>query len=78
MTERHGSQFVDLRKELINPKMVDKAKEVEAVAFPPKKMFGGAERAVVKERKDGLNAWMKAVLPMCPGDRNMGAFMGPF
>lgn len=38
-------------------------------------MFGGAERAVVKERKDGLNLWMKAIMPLCEGDRNLAMFL---
>ncbi len=38
-------------------------------------MFGGAEPAVVKERKDGLNAWMKAIMPLCEGDRNLAMFL---
>ena len=32
-------------------------------------------RAVVKERKDGLNTWMKAVMPICPGDRHPAMFL---
>lgn len=38
-------------------------------------MFGGAERAVVKERKDGLNEWLKSVMPLCEGDRNLAMFL---
>ena len=69
------SAFVDLRKELCNAASNPEAKKVEAIPFPPKKMFGGAERAVVKERKDGLNTWMKAVMPICPGDRHLAMFL---
>lgn len=69
------SAFVDLRKALCNAAMNPSAKKVEAVPFPPKKMFGGAEVPVVKARKDGLNEWMKAVMPLCEGDRNLAMFL---
>ena len=58
------SAFVDLRKELCAASNPERAK-VEALEFPPKKMFGGADRAVVKQRKDSLNVWLSSVLQLC-------------
>eukprot|EP01043_Picozoa_sp_COSAG02_P040967 COSAG02_NODE_3356_length_6878_cov_14.421596_8_plen_217_part_00 len=29
----------------------------------------------MKERKDGLNVWMKAIMPLCEGDRNLAMFL---
>lgn len=29
----------------------------------------------MKERKDGLNLWMKAIMPLCEGDRNLAMFL---
>ena len=69
------SAFVDLRKELCAASNPERAK-VEALEFPPKKMFGGADRAVVKQRKDSLNVWLSSVLQLCATTRRSALLSG--
>lgn len=71
--QKRFSHFEALRKAL----MADPQSrvEMEKLAFPAKKMFGGADAAVVKQRKDTLNGWMNEVLRRCPTDKNVAMFL---
>lgn len=70
---RRYSAFASLRSNLL--KSTNNRSALGAVPFPPKKFLGGADRDVVKSRKAGLTAWIRAILPLCKTERTLAWFL---
>jgi hypothetical protein len=51
------------------------AEEVRAIPFPAKTWFGSNDNETVTERRGALQAWMNAVLKVCPRHKDVSMFL---